>query len=271
MCAVPVDGQTLTGMPEFHLDPPTIDWLFEMYPEAKDNHAITNLVFKRVPHRNVDEQTDPEPFEGGVDVSSEISIIPFVQEHNADTFVVHSEPSRDFMCRRFKSESDLEPKWDIFCGFDVGGKLKGARRASDIDKLCETRFDKAFLESHECEVLIVHCVPVRGLVSREYGREDDWDINRDVADGGKQAHPTCLHVHADQKNPNKVVELIERQQTKLDVKIGLSKLQERLRTMAPLPKAQCYPHLNAIPFLLLSSSSRRHSANWLTASCSDSL
>ncbi|KAK3646561.1 hypothetical protein LTR56_000465 [Elasticomyces elasticus] len=283
MCAFRVKGQTLEELPEIHLDAPSIEWLFEMYPEAKDSHAITDLVLKRIPHSKTYEQTGPEPFEGGVDVSCEISIMPFLQEHNADTFVVHSRPSRDLMCRRFEGESDLEPKWDIFCVID------GARGASDVDKLCETRFDKAFLESHEREVLIVHCVPARALVSREYGGEDDWGISRDVDIGGKlvsivsmdsiptttcevfQAHPTCLHVHADQKNPNKVVELIERQQAKVDITVGPSKLQERLRKIAPLPKAQCYPHLKAIPFLVLPSSSRRHSANWLAAPRSDSL
>ncbi|KAK4889884.1 hypothetical protein LTR27_011397 [Elasticomyces elasticus] len=165
MCAVPVKGQNLEEMPEFHLDAPTIDWLFEMYPGAKDSHAITDLVFKRSPHSKTDEQTGPEPSEGGVDALCELFNIPFSQEHNADTCIVHSVPSRDFMFRRFEGESDLESTWDIFRGIDIGGKL-------------------AFLESHECEVLIVHCVPVRGLVSREYGREDDWDIDRDVAIGG---------------------------------------------------------------------------------------
>ncbi|KAK5718254.1 hypothetical protein LTR17_015704 [Elasticomyces elasticus] len=123
MCAVPVKDQTLEEMPEFHLDAPTIDWLFEMYPEAKDNHAIADLVFKGIQHGNTEEQTGPDPFEGGVDVLCKISIIPFVQDHNADTFVVHSEPSKASMCRPFEDESDLEPKWDIFCGSDIGGKF----------------------------------------------------------------------------------------------------------------------------------------------------
>ncbi|KAK5688134.1 hypothetical protein LTS10_000112 [Elasticomyces elasticus] len=126
-------------MPEFHLDAPTIDWLFEMYPEAKDSHAITDLVFKRSPHSKTDEQTGPEPFEGGVDVSCEVSIIPFLQEHNADTFVVHSEPSRDLMCRQFEGESDPEPKWDIFCGVDIGGNSVNVLEEPAILTSCAKR------------------------------------------------------------------------------------------------------------------------------------
>ncbi|KAK5730409.1 hypothetical protein LTR15_000346 [Elasticomyces elasticus] len=118
--------------------------------------------------------------------------------------------------------------------------------AGGVDKLCENLFDKAFLEAHEFDVLIVHCVPARGFVSREFGGEDDWGINRDVDIGGKFAHPTYLHVYADQKNLNKFVELIERQQIELDIKVDLSKLQKRLRAMAVQPEAKSYPHLKDV-------------------------
>ncbi|KAK3614422.1 hypothetical protein LTR56_027263 [Elasticomyces elasticus] len=197
MCAVPdkKDGQTLKNeMPEFLEDAATIDWLYEMYPEARDSHGVHDHVFKRINHGKEDEKSG---------------------------------------------------KWRK-------KKVPEELYAGGVDKLCENLFDKAFLEAHEFDVLIVHCVPARGFVSREFGGEDDWGINRDVDIGGKvrtvvfQAHPTYLHIYADQKNLNKFVELIERQQTELDIKVDLSKLQKRLRAMSALPEAKCYPHLKNV-------------------------
>ncbi|KAK3612967.1 hypothetical protein LTR56_028144, partial [Elasticomyces elasticus] len=121
--------------------------------------------------------------------------------------------------------------------------------AGGIDTLCEI-FTSPFLRAHNCNTFIVHCVPARTFMCEQFsgdsGLAPEWEIFRDVDIGGKLAHQSYLNVYADQKNLNKFVELIERQQVELDIKVDLSKLQKRLRAMAALPEANSFPHLKDV-------------------------
>ncbi|KAK5700426.1 hypothetical protein LTR17_022928 [Elasticomyces elasticus] len=134
MCAVPVKGGRALAneVVELNLNAKTINWLFGLYPEAKESHAITDYVFKQIDHSMTDEKM--------------------------------------FMCEQFSGDSGLAPEWEIFRDVDIGGKL---------------------------------------------------DLN-------------------------KFVELIERQQIELDIKVDLSGLQKRLHAMSGEDDAKSFPNLNKV-------------------------